>query len=183
MKKLVSFILAAAVTASLLTVPVTAKVAVTRESGIISLLKELSIMQGDENGDMGLDRLVSRAEFAKIAIAASPSKNTVAIGLKMSPYKDVPYTEWYAPYVRAAVSAGYVKGYLDATYRPNNTVTYEEAVTVLLRILGYDDSSFGAAYPYGQIAQAQGLDMLDDVNGEIGAEMTRRQIMYLIYNT
>ena len=183
MKKLVSFILAAAVTASLMIIPVTARAAVTRESGIISLLKELSIMQGDENGDMGLDRLVSRAEFAKIAIAASPSKNTVAIGLKMSPYKDVPYTEWYAPYVRAAVSAGYVKGYLDATYRPNNTVTYEEAVTVLLRILGYDDSSFGAAYPYGQIAQAQGLDMLDDVNGEIGAEMTRRQIMYLIYNT
>ena len=183
MKKLVSFILAVAISASLCAVPITAKAAVTRESGMISLLKELGIMQGDENGDMGLDRFVSRAEFAKIAIAASPQKNTVAIGLKMSPYKDVPYTEWYAPYVRAAVSAGYVKGYLDATYRPDNTVTYEEAVTVLLRVLGYDDSAFGAAYPYGQIAQAQGLDMLDDVNGEIGAQMTRRQIMHLIYNT
>ena len=183
MKKFVSFILAAAIMMSLSVVPMTARAAVTREDGMISLLKELGIMQGDENGDMGLDRLVSRAEFAKIAIAASPAKNTVAIGLKMSPYKDVPYTEWYAPYVRAAVSAGYVNGYLDATYRPNNTVTYEEAVTVLLRLLGYSDGSFGAAYPYGQIAQAQGLDMLDDVGAEIGDQMTRRQIMQLVYNT
>ena len=183
MKKIISFILTAAIAASFAAMPVTVTAAVTRESGIISLLKDLNIMQGDENGDMGLDRPVSRAEFAKIAIAASPQKNTVAIGLKISPYKDVPYTEWYAPYVRAAVSAGYVKGYLDATYRPLNTVTYEEAVTVMLRILGYADSSFGAAYPYGQIAQAQGLDMLDDVNGEIGADMTRQQVMYLVYNT
>ncbi len=180
MKRIISFILAAA--ASLIAFAVTADAAATKEDGVIALLKGLSIMQGNENGDMELDRPVSRAEFAKIAIAASPSKNTVALGLKISPYKDVPYTEWYAPYVRAAVSAGYVKGYLDATYRPQNTVTYEEAVTVMLRILGYADSSFGAAYPYGQIAQAQGLDLLDDVGGEIGTAMTRRQVMYLVYN-
>ena len=134
------------------------------ESGIISLLNDLEIMQGDGNGDMGLERAVSRAEFAKIAIAASPAKNSVAVGLKVSPYKDVPHTKWYAPYIRAAVTAGYVAGYLDATYRPDNTVTYEEAITVMLRILNYADNEFGAAYPYGQIAKAKGLDMLDNVN-------------------
>ena len=103
MKRIISFILAAA--ASLIAFAVTADAAATKEDGVIALLKGLSIMQGNENGDMELDRPVSRAEFAKIAIAASPSKNTVALGLKISPYKDVPYTEWYAPYVRAAVTA------------------------------------------------------------------------------
>lgn len=156
--------------------------AVSETEGITALLKELEIMQGDESGDMMLDKKVSRAEFAKIAIAASPQKNSVAVGLRQSPYKDVPYTQWYAPYVKAAVSAGYVVGYLDATFRPENTVTYEEAATIMLRVLGYDDSAFSDAYPYGQLSKAQGLDLLDDVNGEMGDEMTRYQVMRMVYN-
>ncbi len=184
MKKIISMLITASLIAAMAVIPsFTAQAAANEEDGIVALVKELEIIQGDENGDMGLDRKVSRAEFAKIAIALSPSKNTVAVGLAMSPFKDVPYTTWYAPYVRAAVSAGYVEGYLDATYRPDNTVTYEEAITVLLKILGYTDDSFGAAYPYGQVAKAQGLDMLDDVDAEIGQELTRRQVMYLVYNT
>lgn len=184
-RKIASLILTVVITASVIPqiAAVPAMAAVSGEDGIISLLKELEIMQGDENGNMGLDRQVSRAEFAKLAVAASAAKNTVAVGLKLSPYKDVPYTKWHAPYVKAAVSAGYVQGYLDATYRPDNNVTYEEAVTVMLRVLGYSDGEFGAAYPYGQLAKAQGLDMLDNVGANIGDALTRRQVMYLIYNT
>ena len=156
--------------------------AVSEEDAAAALMKELEIMQGDENGDMMLDKKVSRAEFAKIAIAASPNKDSVAVGLKQSPFRDVPYTKWYAPYIKAAVSAGYVVGYLDATYRPENTVTYEEAVTVMLSVLGYDDSTFNDAYPYGQLSKAQGLDLLDNVNASIGDELDRRQVMILAYN-
>lgn len=180
MKKLISFIVLTMLL-SLATAP--AHAAVTEDEGIISLLKELEIMQGDENGDMMLDRKVSRAEFAKIAIAASPQKNSVAVGLRQSPFRDVPYTQWYAPYVKASVTAGYVVGYLDATFRPENTVTYEEAATILLRVLGNDDSAYSDAYPYGQLAKAQSLDLLDDVNGEIGEELTRYQVMRMVYNT
>ena len=183
MKKIISLVLTVVILSGFIMIPQNAFAYASREEGVISLLKDLKIMQGDENGDMQLDRTVSRAEFAKIAVAASSAKNTVALGLKVSPYRDVRYTEWFAPYVRAAVTAGYVEGYLDSTYRPNNAVKYEEAVTVMLRVLGYSDNAFGAAYPYGQLAQAQGLNMLDDVGGTIGADMTRRQIMYLVYNT
>lgn len=184
MKKIFSVILSLSLLTTMAVMPCTqASAAVSGENGIISLLNDLEIMQGDGNGDMGLDRAVSRAEFAKIAIAASPAKNSVAVGLKVSPYKDVPYSKWYAPYIRAAVTAGYVEGYLDSTYRPDNTVTYEEAVTVMLRILNYSDDEFGAAYPYGQIAKAKGLDMLDNVNANMGDALTRRQVMNLVYNT
>ncbi|MBQ6529744.1 MAG: S-layer homology domain-containing protein, partial [Clostridia bacterium] len=180
MKKIISFLITFTLLFSLAALPTQA--AVSETEGITALLKELEIMQGDENGDMMLDKKVSRAEFAKIAIAASPQKNSVALGLRQSPFRDVPYTQWYAPYVKAAVSANYVVGYLDATFRPENTVTYEEAATIMLRVLGYDDSSFTDAYPYGQLSKAQSLDLLDDVNGEMGMEMTRYQVMYMVYN-
>ena len=180
MKKIISVVIIIATLLSLTVLPVNA--AVSEEEGIISLLRELEIMQGDENGDMMLDKKVSRAEFAKIAIAASPQKNSVAEGLRQSPFKDVPYTTWYAPYVKASVSAGYVMGYLDATFRPENTVTYEEAATILIRVLGYDDTAFGEAYPYGQLSKAQSLDVLDDVDASQGDELTRRQVMRMVYN-
>ena len=181
MKIAISFFITLIIMASLSALPACA--AVTEDEGIISLLKELEIMQGNEYGDMMLDKKVSRAEFAKIAIAASPEKNSVAVGLKQSPYRDVPYTTWYAPYIKAAVSAGYVVGYLDATFRPENTVTYEEAATILLRVLGYDDSTFTDAYPYGQISKANDLLMFDELNASLGDELTRRQVMRMVYNS
>lgn len=167
----------------MLSVPITLPVyAADEESGIISLMKELEIMQGDDNGDMELDRAVSRAEFAKIAVAAANAKNAVTFGLKISPYPDVTYDTWFAPYVKAAVEKRYIKGYEDFNFHPYDTVTYEEAVTIMLRVLGYSDSTIQGAYPYGQLSRAKDLDMLNGVEGEIGEEMSRRKVMYLVCN-
>lgn len=180
MKRIFSVIISAAV---MLSVPITLPVyAADEESGIISLMKELEIMQGDDNGDMELDRAVSRAEFAKIAVAAANAKNAVTFGLKISPYPDVTYDTWFAPYVKAAVEKRYIKGYEDFNFHPYDTVTYEEAVTIMLRVLGYSDSTIQGAYPYGQLSRAKDLDMLNGVEGEIGEEMSRRKVMYLVCN-
>lgn len=152
------------------------------QSGVASLMRALNIMQGDENGDMELDRAVTRAEIAKVAISAANEKNVVGFGLKVSPFPDVTYDTWYAPYVKAAVDKGYVKGYDDFKFHPDDTVTYEEAVTVMLRVLGYTDSVIQGSYPYGQIARAEELELLDNVNGEIGQELDRGSVMNLLYN-
>lgn len=152
------------------------------QSGVASLMRALNIMQGDENGDMELGRAVTRAEIAKVAISAANEKNVVGFGLKVSPFPDVTYDTWYAPYVKAAVDKGYVKGYDDFKFHPDDTVTYEEAVTVMLRVLGYTDSVIQGSYPYGQIARAEELELLDNVNGEIGQELDRGSVMNLLYN-
>ena len=148
----------------------------------MALLVELDIMVGDDDGNLRLDDNVSRAEFAKIAVASSRSKNTVASGLKISPFKDVPYWHWSAPYVRAAVSAGIAEGYVDATFKPDNTVSYEEALTMVLKVLGYTNDDFGYSWPYGQIGLAENLDLTDNVNAMQGEALTRRQVANLVYN-
>lgn len=182
MKRFLSILISAAVLLSATAIISPAAYAADTESGIVSLMNALKIMEGDGNGDMELDRAVTRAEIAKIAISAANEKNTVGFGLKVSPFPDVTYDQWYAPYVKAAVDKGYVKGYDDFLFHPNDTVTYEEAVTIMLRVLGYTDSVISGTYPYGQIARADELDMLDDVSGEIGAEMNRWSVMNLVYN-
>jgi hypothetical protein len=150
--------------------------------GIFTLLRELSIMTGDPDGDLRLDDAVTRAEFTKVAVAASSYKNNVATNLAISPFPDVTYKHWAAPYVRVGVVNGLVSGYPDATFRPDDTVLFEEGVTILLRVLGYTDADFGASWPYGQISLANNLELTDKVTCMAGDVMNRRQVARLIYN-
>lgn len=178
-KKIISLLLSAA---TVLT-SFTGVFAWDTDSNILSLLNGLKIMQGDGNGNYRLEDSVSRAEFAKVVVAASAAKDTVAVGLKISPFSDVKYTDWFAPYVQAAVRGGLCEGYIDGSFKPYDTVSYEEAVTMLLRALGYSDDDFGVSWPYGQVGMAQSLEMTKDVNSAIGQDLTRGQVARLVYNT
>ncbi len=147
------------------------------------LLSALSIMQGDPDGNMRYNDKVSRAECAKIVVAASQYRDYVNTDVKNSPFMDVTASHWAAPYITVGVKNGLFKGYFDATFRPSNTVLFEEAVTMLLRVLDYTDADVGADWPYDQIDMAKKIGMLDDVNISIGKELTRRDISTLVYNT
>lgn len=150
---------------------------------VANMLSELKIMQGDPDGNMRYDDYVSRAECTKIAVATSPYRNSVAISSKTSPFSDVPYTHWASPYITVGVKNGLCKGYLDATFRPNNTVLYEEAATMFLRILGYTDADFGGSWPDGQVGIARNIGILDNIDKNIGDELTRRDVAAMAYNT
>lgn len=147
------------------------------------ILSEMSIMQGFPDGDFHLDENLTRAQFAKIAVAASAYRNNVATASTISPFGDVPYSHWAAPYILTASQNGLVAGYPDATYRPEAEVTYEEVITVMLRLLGYTNEDFGSSWPYGQVGLAQNLELTEDVNSEIGLPMTRGQVMQMLLNT
>ncbi len=152
------------------------------EEDIALLLAELEIMQGDTDGDLRLDDSITRAEFAKVVIASSEFKDSVATGSKVSPFKDVPANHWSAPFVQLAVNKGFCKGYLDATFRPDNTILFEEAVTMLLQVLGYTKDDFGNSWPYGQVGIAKRIGLCDELNLTIGDTLTRRDVMRLCYH-
>ena len=130
------------------------------------LLSQLKIMNGDPDGNFRFADSVTRAEFTKIAVAASQYKDSVATNLAISPFPDVPYTHWAAPYVKVGVTNGLVTGYPDGSFRPDDQVTYEEAVTMLLKVLGYTDEDFGNAWPYGQIGLADNLELVRRGRGD-----------------
>lgn len=148
-----------------------------------TVLSELSIMQGDPDGDMRYSDKVSRAECAKIVVQASKYRNSVDTGSKRSAFQDVTAEHWAAPYVTVGVKNGLFKGYFDATFRPSNTVTYEEAITMLLRVLDYKDEDVGSEWPYDQIDMAKKLGMLDGVAKTMRDELTRRDVSKMMYNT
>jgi len=178
LKKLISIALCAA----LCLISFSAVAAPAFSERVAPLLKELDIMQGDPDGNLRLSDYVSRAECTKMAVAASAFRDTIAIGSKTAPFSDVPANHWAAPYITVAVKNGLCKGYLDATFRPGNTILYEEALTMFLRVLGYSEEDFGASWPDGQIGIAKNIGLCDDLYKQQGDTMTRKDIMTVAYN-
>lgn len=140
------------------------------------LLGALGILNGDPDGNLRLEEPVTRAEFAKIAVTASKYRNTVAKNLATSPFSDVAYTHWAAPYIQTALENGLMRGYLDASFQPDAGVLLEEAATVALRLLGYDESDFGDSWPYGQLGLADNLGLTDGIEKSAGQALTRGDI-------
>lgn len=148
----------------------------------IEFIKSFNIINGDPDGNYRLDDYVTRAEFSKITVAASQYRNSVASSLKISPFKDVSYTHWAAPYIKVALSNKLVNGYEDSTFRPDSTVLYEEAVTMFLKLLGYTNDDFGSSWPYGPMGIAQNIDLTDNIDLSIGTYLTRKDAITLVYN-
>ena len=150
---------------------------------VINVVKLLEIANGDQHGNMNYDKHVTRAEFVKMAISASSSKETAAkIKLNVSLFPDVKNSYWGAGYISVAIDNGLVNGYLDGTFKPNNNVTLEEAATIVLRLLGYTDSDFLGSYPASQLKKYEDLKLDENISATRGDKLTREECMLLLYN-
>ena len=138
-KRVASALLCAVLVLSLL--PAARAAQAPTEAEAAQVLSALDIMTGNENGDLMLGRAVTRAEFTKLVVAASPLRDNVGPETATDPYPDVPRTHWAAGYVAAAVSAGLVRGNLYGYFEPDRNITLAEGVTMVLRLLGFCSSS------------------------------------------
>jgi len=185
MKKILSLLLAALITVSLfvaMAAPVSAAYTLPDITSIERIIASIGIMVGDENGNMNLPNSVTRAEFTKMLIAASIYKDSVNNGSSTSPFRDVKSTHWASGYIKTAVDAGWVVGYLDGTFRPNNTVLLEEAASAILKLLGYEPSDYIGSYPNAQISKIASLGLTTGLIAQQGAPLTRGECMAIFYN-
>ncbi len=65
--------------------------------------------------------------------------------------------EWAKPYINAMADAGYLKGYEDGTFRPNNTISKTEALILLARMIGVNNDAFADSLEYALDEYASSL--------------------------
>ena len=177
-KRLLGFFVALCVMCQLFAFPGSA----AGEDTAVQTVRALGIMNGDENGNMNLNQDVTRAQLAKMLSAASPFKDSISGGSGYSLFKDVKSGYWGSEYIRLAVEQGWMVGYTDGCFRPDDTVKLEEACTAVLRVLGYDSSSLAGSFPGAQLNKASAIGLRDDISAAQGSAMKRRDCALLFYN-
>ena len=93
------------------------------------------VLNGYEDGSFRPDDNISRAELTKIVVSVKNVTN-----LSATTFSDVPSTEWYSSYISRGVAAGYVNGYEDGTFLPDNAITRQEASAIFARAYSLADN-------------------------------------------
>lgn len=186
MKKKLLIVLCLYVTATLL--PVTAAASsfpdVPDDAAYVEAveyLNDIGVMRGNAQGNFNPDGYVTRAQMA--AIICRMLGETEDLTTNGDRFTDVPASYWANSYIIKAAELGIVGGYQDGSFKPDNTVTYEQAVTMTVRATGGRyEAEMGGGYPEGYMGAAEYVGLLEGITAENGKPMLRSNVAILAYN-
>ncbi len=133
-KRVLSLALAIGMTLSLLIIPANAASFNDISGHWAEKLIEQAVAHGyvPAGGDFQPNKAITRNEFARMVNGAFGLTATANIS-----FTDVPTSDPYYKDVQKAVSAGYIAGYEDNTFRGTNLITRQEAAVIIARLVAH----------------------------------------------
>jgi len=116
-----------------------------------------------------------------VIIMITCSTGALAVGTTFS---DVPESAWYYNYVTELANAKVISGYEDGTFRPDGTVTYGEALKLVLSATGRGNQpSVGGHWASGYLVYALENGYISDVEiDELNNPISRLEVAHLVAN-
>lgn len=146
----------------------------------IDYISKEGIIVGDSNGNFNPNQTVTRAQMA--AIICRMLGETEGLE-KKEDFPDVSTTHWANAYISKAVELGIVSGYKDGTFGPSTNVSYEQAVTMIVRAIGESENAQeSGGYPDGFLFVARERGLLAGLSKEKGGPLSRSDVAVLLYN-
>lgn len=150
-------------------------------AGAVELLSALGILQGDDLGNFNPDNTITRAEYAAVVCRALGLENAANGAKGATQFTDVPADHWASGYINLATQNGIINGYGDGTFGPEDKVTYEQAVKMLVCALGFEPmAATKGGYPTGYLVIANQYKITAGVKAT--AEAPRSTVAQLVYN-
>ena len=178
-KRFLALLLAVCIAVSMLVLPVSA----AGNNPAVQAAVTLGGLTADQTGEASLDSALSRGQLAKLLTAFSAYRESAASqGTTGKLFSDVTADNRWAPYIRIAVQQGWLSGYTDGSFRPDNGVTLEEACTAVLKLLGYDVTTLSGTFPAAQLNKASSLGLRANLSRKQGETMTLADGAVLLYN-
>lgn len=189
-KRILSLLLAVCTAVTLLAVPAAAADTVnfadiTDRDTVMAVesLRLMGVLDGYGDGSFRPNATLTRAQFCKMAVYAMNGADELGRYNTVTVFPDVKPSYWAAGYINmAAKGKNIIAGYTDGKFHPNDTVTVGQAVTILLRLLGYKDENVGGIWPQSYMAQAATIGLTDGVGTNGYAGLTRGQAARLFLN-
>ena len=189
-KRILTWLLAISMLGSLLTVPAGAA-AVTKFSDVsdsytataVETLRLMGVLDGYGDGTFRPDTVLNRAQFCKMAVYAMDGSGELGRYSTVTIFPDVKPSHWASAYINMASKKGIISGFADGKFKPGQTVTAGQAVTILMRGLGYKDEDMGGVWPQSYMAEAQTNGLLKSTGiTSAYAGLTRAQAAKLFLN-
>ena len=148
----------------------------------VEILSALDIIEGYEDGSFRPDETITRAEAATI-VDRLLGFNAVPTPYSGQTYTDVPTTHWASGYIQIGTAQGFIAGHGDGTFGPEDPVTFEQIVKMLVYAMGFGPMAEQVSvYPANVISIANQYDILEGVNGRNGEPAPRGMVAQIIYN-
>ena len=177
-KRFLAFLLAVSIAVSMLVMPASA----AGSNAAVQAAVALGGMTTEQAAQP--DTPLTRGQLARLLTAFSSYRESVATqGSTGTLFSDVNSSSAYGPYIRVAVQQSWLSGYLDGSFRPDNTVTLEEACTAVLKLLGYDVTALSGTFPAAQLNKASSLGLRSNISASQGSTLTLAEGAQLVYNT
>ena len=186
-KRVFSALLALVLTLSAAAIPASAAgsfsdVSDKKTAQNVEVLRLLGVVEGNGIGQFNPYAQLTRAEFCKMLVTLMGSSDVLRYKT-MTIFPDVRASHWAARYVNYAVRGEkLLSGMPDGTFQPDRAITYGEAVTILMRLLGYTDKDSGGIWPDGYIDLAKSTGVSAGVELAGGAAISRAQAAQLFVN-
>lgn len=151
-----------------------------------TVLNNLGLLRGDGQS-YNLDGQLKRSEgVAFIVRLLGVEKEVLANKIKYAnlEFGDVNAQDWFAPYVGYCVEAGIINGYPDGTFKPNDTLSEQAFIKMVLGAMGYRfdidytwNIIFSFAYSKGIVTDANyATQVADNLN------YTRGNVVNLLHH-
>ncbi len=199
-KKFLSLLLSAALVLAMV-LPASAAFTDITDSQLqkqVSVLQMLGVIGGTSASTFSPNGTLSRAQFCKMAVVLLGRENEEPLYRNRTIFPDVKSSHWARGYINLAVSVDVggstgengqttggvklIRGMADGTFQPDRAITYAEAVTILMRVLGYSDTDAGMNWPTGYLQLAAKLGVTDGLSGlNANSSLTRAQAATMFY--
>lgn len=179
----VAFVMAASVMSTAFAA-IPSDVAGTEYEEAAQVLGVLDIMVGDKDtGTFRPDDTIIRSEGARVAISALGLQEVAEVTNGATKYPDVVSNHWANGYINVATDQGMVIGDDVGTFRPDDTISYAEMVTIMIRALGYEKMAESkGGYPTGYLVTASNIGLTKNVPGNGDEGITRGKVARLVFN-
>lgn len=153
------------------------------DSEQLSVLYDYGIFRGDENGDLNLDKNITRAEFCKVILTAlGYSDGELNKITDAEDFPDVDSEYWAYLYIKSARRLSFIDGYEDGNFLPENDITLNEVIKIVVNALGYAPKAEQAGgYPGGYSSVAKDLGLTKNIAVSLDESALRGDVASIIY--
>lgn len=147
----------------------------TKYSKAISTLTKLNVINGYDDGTFQPEASISRAEFTKIVVY---TLGLDKLQVELTEFEDVSADHWAKYFIKTAYDKKIIDGYGDGNFGPNDNVTYEQALKMIVCTLGYGTyAEQQGGYPVGYQTQAGTLGLTKGISGVAYSEPAPRGVI------